>query len=566
MDQIVQEVVSRMAKLIPILDVAKYPVGIESRVKQINVLLRIEMNDRRMVGIFGPGGIGKTTIAKAVFNSIAYKFEGKCFLDNVRETSKLHNGLESLQEKLLFEILGDSSLKVHSVDRGVNVIKERLCNKNVLLVLDDVDDLTQLEKLSRECGWFGLGSRIIITTRDEHLLATHEVDLRHKMNDLDDNEALTLFSRHAFHSDKPNDGFVKLTKHALRYARGNPLALSVVDSGIEVLIDKSLITIDKGNLVMHDLVQDMGRKIVHNESPGEPGKRSRLWFHEDVRDVLEENMGTTNIKGILVDLPKRGLIQWRSNTFENMKRLKYFICHNAEFSEEPTYLPNELRVLDWTECPLQSLPPNFRGNKLATLRMRYGLFKEFQNFPNLSIMELIGLESLTEIPDISGIPNLQKLRVDECKSLVKVHDSVGLLKKLTDLHFFECSNLITLPRSLKLRSLETLWFHYCARIENFPKIDRKMERLEQLVLRGIAIKELPSSIVHLTGLFDLHIEDCKNLVHLPSSLQLQPLNNLRHERCSKVDKLPTKVRDERDSMPSDVSTEESEILLVSIKQ
>ncbi|XP_059429087.1 TMV resistance protein N-like [Corylus avellana] len=174
-------------------------------------------------------------------------------------------------------------------------------------------------------------------------------------------------------------------------------------------------------------------------------------------------------------------------------------------------------------------------------------------------MELIGLESLTEIPDISGIPNLQKLRVDECKSLVKVHDSIGLLKKLTDLHFLECSNLITLPRSLKLRSLETLWFHYCARIENFPKIDRKMERLEQLVLRGIAIKELPSSIVHLTGLFDLHIEDCKNLVHLPSSLQLQPLNNLRHERCSKVDKLPTKVRDERESMLSDPSIEESEI-------
>jgi ABC-type cobalamin/Fe3+-siderophores transport system ATPase subunit len=100
MDQIVQEVVSRMAKLIPILHVAKYPVGIESHVNQINMLLGTKMNDRRMVGIFGPGGIGKTTIAKAFFNSIAYKFEGYCFLENVRETSK-HDGLASLQEKLL---------------------------------------------------------------------------------------------------------------------------------------------------------------------------------------------------------------------------------------------------------------------------------------------------------------------------------------------------------------------------------------------------------------------------------------------------------------------------------
>jgi hypothetical protein len=50
-------VISRTAKLIPILDVTKYPVRIESHVKQINELLRIEMNDRHMVGIFGQGGI-----------------------------------------------------------------------------------------------------------------------------------------------------------------------------------------------------------------------------------------------------------------------------------------------------------------------------------------------------------------------------------------------------------------------------------------------------------------------------------------------------------------------------
>ena len=174
-------------------------------------------------------------------------------------------------------------------------------------------------------------------------------------------------------------------------------------------------------------------------------------------------------------------------------------------------------------------------------------------------MELIGLENLTEIPDISRIPNLQELHIFECRSLVKVNDSVGFLDKLTDLHFSGCSNLITLPRSLKLRSLETLRFHDCAKLQNFPEIECKMERLEQFVLRGIAIKELPSSIVCFTGLAFFEIDDCKNLTHLPSSLQLQPLNILGHERCSKVVKLPTKVRDERESMLSVVSTEESEI-------
>jgi len=54
-------------------------------------------------------------------------------------------------------------------------------------------------------------------------------------------------------------------------------------------MDKSLITIDEFNrLIMHHLLQEMGRQIVQLESK-EPGQRSRLWFHEDVRHVLEEN-------------------------------------------------------------------------------------------------------------------------------------------------------------------------------------------------------------------------------------------------------------------------------------
>ena len=40
---------------------------------------------------------------------------------------------------------------------------------------------------------------------------------------------------------------------------------------------------------LHDLIQDMGREIVREVSPLEPGKRSRLWYHEDVFEVLSEN-------------------------------------------------------------------------------------------------------------------------------------------------------------------------------------------------------------------------------------------------------------------------------------
>ena len=361
----IQEIVQTVSIIVncTYLNVASHPVGIESRVQDINSLLSIGRNDICMVGILGVGGIGKTTIAKAIYNLIAHQFEGSCFLTNIREHSKQEFGLVQLQETLLSEILRDArSSKVGNVDRGINVIKHRLCSKRVLLILDDVDHLSQLEALAGKCAWFGLGSRIIITTRDRSLLTNHEVNFTYQVKEMDHNEALQLFSWNAFKRDKPTEEYVEITECAIHYAGGLPLALMVLgsdlygksiiqwksaldkyesvpnkniqeilkisydglddsekdifldiacffkgkhadyvikildgcgffpDIGIQVLIDKSLVTIDENNkLGMHDLLQDMGKEIVRRESPEEPGGRSRLWFHEDVRHVLEEN-------------------------------------------------------------------------------------------------------------------------------------------------------------------------------------------------------------------------------------------------------------------------------------
>jgi predicted AAA+ superfamily ATPase len=82
--------------------VAKYQVGINSRVEAIKLLLDIESNDVRMVGIYGLGGVGKTTIAKAIYNEIFYHFEGRSFLENVREKSMTNEGIIELQETSSF--------------------------------------------------------------------------------------------------------------------------------------------------------------------------------------------------------------------------------------------------------------------------------------------------------------------------------------------------------------------------------------------------------------------------------------------------------------------------------
>lgn len=61
------------------LKVAENPVGIKSSVEDMLNLLCVGKSDVHMVGIWGIGGIGKTIIAKAVYNEIAHNFDDKCF-------------------------------------------------------------------------------------------------------------------------------------------------------------------------------------------------------------------------------------------------------------------------------------------------------------------------------------------------------------------------------------------------------------------------------------------------------------------------------------------------------
>ncbi|VVA15202.1 PREDICTED: TMV resistance [Prunus dulcis] len=230
-DSIVKDISLRVLNDTGNFYVADHPVGIKSRVGQVNYLLRLGVEDIRMVGIWGIGGIGKTTIARAVYNSIAHVFEGCCFLENVREESMQHGGLVKLQNIILSKILGGKELEVATVHEGINVIKKRLSKKRVLIVVDDVNQVDQLKKLVGRCDWFGFGSRIIITTRDKHLLTAHQVNLIYNVKELDDHEALDLFSANAFPGERRlSDDYVKLARTVVQYARGLPLALIILGS------------------------------------------------------------------------------------------------------------------------------------------------------------------------------------------------------------------------------------------------------------------------------------------------------------------------------------------------
>ena len=203
-------------------------VGISSRVEEMISYLDLESTDVHFIGICEKSGMGKTTLARAVFDKILKQFEACSFLENVREESKAH-GLKTLQERLICDI-GKGGLRVKDEHKGMQVISDILHNKKVLIVVDDVNERSQLETIVGKCDWFGKGSRIIITTEDKDLLASYEIKIVYKARGLNEVEALKLFSLNAFHKPHCENDFLEYCNNFVEYAQRIPLVLKVLGS------------------------------------------------------------------------------------------------------------------------------------------------------------------------------------------------------------------------------------------------------------------------------------------------------------------------------------------------
>ena len=199
-------------------------VGMDFHVEEINLLLNMNSNDVRFIGICGKSGMGKTTLARFVFDKICNQFEACSFLENVKEVFNKARSLETLKEQLLCDI-SKGSLRVREVSRGIQVIENILRDKKVLIVVDDVSEKGHLEELARK-SWFGPKSRIMVTTEDKCLLDRYDIQTVYEADGLKNEEAQLLFS-HKAHCEID---FLDLGSNVVTYAQGSPLVLNVLGS------------------------------------------------------------------------------------------------------------------------------------------------------------------------------------------------------------------------------------------------------------------------------------------------------------------------------------------------
>ncbi|CAL9028552.1 unnamed protein product [Prunus brigantina] len=613
------------------LPVAAHPVGVDSRVHDmINYLLGGGSQNVVMIGIWGMPGLGKTTAAKAIYNQIKDKFEAHGFLGDIRDTANRH-GLVYLQQLLLAEInKKPTKFHISCVDGGKLVIKKELKCKRVLVIIDDVDENEQLEALAGSTDWFGSGSRIIITTRDREFLNVPHVNETFTIPEMNPDEGLELFRRHAFENGYPNHRYLELSEKAVLYSGGLPLALKVLgsflfrksievwesqlqeleeipprdilkklrisydgldpnekcifldiscffigmnkdhvrkildgcgfkaESKISVLLQRCLVTVnEKNQLMMHNLLRDMGRAISQE---GDKEDRRRLWLREDVTDVLEDESGTKKVEGLALNLLSSEKASFSTEAFSKMSKLKLLQLNYVELTGEYKFLSKNLRWLCWHGFLLDSIPGDFDLTRLVAMDLQFSklkiVWKDCKSLKKLRIINLSHSSDLTTSPDFSEVPNLEEL-ILEYTSLSDVHESIGDLKRLAFVNLEHCKMLKDLPLNLyRSKSIETLLLNGCSRFENLAEGLGDMVSLRTLEADDTAITKIPSSIVKLKNLRSLSLYGLERLTgflphsYLSSTGFLPPLldglNSLRKlalANCSLTDdELPKDLR------------------------
>ncbi|KAJ6861142.1 hypothetical protein NC651_037274 [Populus alba x Populus x berolinensis] len=150
--------------------------------------------------------------------------------------------------------------------------------------------------------------------------------------------------------------------------------------------------------------------------------------------------------------------QWNMKAFSKMSRLRLLKIDNVQFLEGPEDLSNKLRFLEWNSYPSKSLPAGLQVDVLVELHMANSSLEQLwygcKSAVNLKVINLSNSLNLSKTPDLTGILNLERLILEGCTSLSKVHPSLGRHKKLEYVNLVNCKSFRILPSNLEMESLK----------------------------------------------------------------------------------------------------------------
>ncbi|CAI0556544.1 unnamed protein product [Linum tenue] len=566
-------------------------VGIGPRVLEVQRLLAMEeLDDTRIIGLWGMGGLGKTALAKACYDrTVSSKKEIKHhFIRNINESCESQVGVEGIVQDLYSKLLSEKNLSREDLDMKCR--RARLSRSKVFIVLDNVETPCQLEQLllgdvSKHNKLFAMGSRIIVTTRNKKVLQNAMARV-YAMKALSYNESIRLFSLHAFRQYYPPDDWMHLSHLAASYCKGNSLALRVLGGtlfGEDIQYWQNFLSglrrIQKPEI--HDILRRSYNKL---------GVQERRLFLDVAcllngiaRSRLIKYMAVTcsSTYCIVKDLIDKSLLICISckdgekiEVHDLLKEMAWNIVNEEQKLRKRTRLvdPEDIHKLLTTHKMV--LPTRKRrkvihmhgeGNcTLEKLRTTEGISLDLSKAKemHLEANAFEGMDSLTFLNFWLPINAMSNRSARDNKFLLPYGGLDSLPGGLRWLHWDQYPS-----KSLPLRfypqhlvhliirdsPIKRLWqgfdqpllvnlmvlnLSYCASLLVIPDLS-KSSKLEELLLRECkSLVEVPSQVRYLDRLIAIDLGYCVNLKHLPSKFNSKFLKNVWMDHCPNVKHCP----------------------------
>uniref|UniRef100_A0A2N9FX34 NB-ARC domain-containing protein n=1 Tax=Fagus sylvatica TaxID=28930 RepID=A0A2N9FX34_FAGSY len=389
----------------------------------VKLLLSSESSDAEfppVIPILGMGGLGKTTLVQLVYNDedVSHCFDLKgwvCVSDDFDVV------------KVTKEILQDVT-KVTYNDNDLNLLqhklKEQLSDKKFLLILDDVwnENYVDWTTLRKPFEFGALGSKIVITTRSDHVSSTVSSSKPYELKELSNDACLRVFQ----HALGATDFIAhpELNQKILKRCKGLPLAAKAL-----------------GGLL----------RTIHDRNEWDYVLNSKIW------DMAEKN------SDVLPTL--------RLSYLYLPSHLKRCFAYCSLFPKDYEFEEKELVLLWMAEGLVQETEGNKSMEKLGGEYFgdlhRRSFFQQSSNDESLFVMHDL-INDLAEwaagdlcyrtLPEsISSLYNLQTLILKDCSRLKKLPEKIGNLVNLRHLDITNVDLIREMPVGIEeLKSLQTL--------------------------------------------------------------------------------------------------------------